>query len=61
VPAYLFTYTTPIMPNTCSVIKYGRDAETALAFFASGTMKQNNLRIIKAKAAMTLIKPPEKI
>jgi len=55
-PAYRFTYTTPIMPTACTVIKHGRDADTALAFFASGTIKGENLRIIKARAAMTLIK-----
>ena len=58
-PCFKFTYVTPIMPTECTVIKYGRDAETALAFFASGTIKQNNLRIIKAKASMVLIKTEE--
>lgn len=49
------------MPRPVTVIKFGDTAEKALAHYASGTIRQNNLRITKSGAAMTLIKNPEKL
>jgi hypothetical protein len=57
-PAWEFEYTTPLMPRECRVIKYADTPEKALAFFAKGTIKANNLVIHKSKSPMTLTKEP---
>ena len=46
------------MPRACRVIKYADTPEKALAFFAKGSIKQNNLVIHKSKAPITLTKKP---
>jgi len=57
-PAWEFTYTTPIMPSACKVIKHADTPEKALAFFAKGSIKADNLVIIRSKAPMTLTQKP---
>ena len=57
-PAWEFEYTTPIMPSACRVIKHADTPEKALAFFAKGSIKADNLVIIRPKAPMTLTKEP---
>lgn len=49
------------MPRACRVIKYASTPEKALAFFAKGTIKANNLVIIRSKAPMTLTKEPKRL
>jgi len=60
-PAWEFEYTTPIMPRVCKVIKYADTPEKAMAFFAIGTIKAKNLRMIKTKSPITLTKEPVKL
>lgn len=59
--AWEFEYTTPIMPSACRVIKHADTPEKALAFFAKGSIKANNLVIIRSKAPMTLTKEPTRL
>ena len=49
------------MPRACKVTKYADTPEKALAFFAKGTIKANNLVIIRSKAPMTLTKEPKRL
>ena len=49
------------MPCECRVIKHADTPEKALAFFAKGTIKANNLVIIRSKAPMTLTKEPKRL
>jgi len=60
-PAWEFEYTTPMMPRACKVTKHADTPEKALAFFAKGTIKANNLVIIRSKAPMTLTKEPKRL
>ena len=59
--AWEFEYTTPLMPCECRVIKHADTPDKALAFFAKGSIKANNLVIIKSKAPMTLTKEPKRL
>lgn len=49
------------MPRACKVIKYADTPEKAMAFFAIGTIKAKNLRMIKTKSPITLTKEPVKL
>jgi len=46
------------MPSACKVIKHADTPEKALAFFAKGSIKADNLVIIRSKAPMTLTQKP---
>ena len=49
------------MPSACKVIKHADTPEKALAFFAKGTINQNNLVIHRSKAPMTLTQKPKRL
>ena len=49
------------MPSACRVIKHADTPEKALAFFAKGSIKADNLVIIRSKAPMTLTQKPIKL